>query len=219
MPIQLFASRHYIEKIQNTSFYSKTQSEIDHSNIYIYAEPDFYIEEIQIHATKSENTILLGCSKSGLFPLLAQLGLKNIQAKILGYNEIPFFLQFPKLEVTLFNDLEKPYFENLFEILDTPVFFVEDSPGFVSARVISMIVNEAAFMVTEQIADFQSIDLGMKLGTNYPFGPSEWLQQIGIDYLYSILQNLHHRNPTGRYKIAPYLQKLYYQSKIQNTVN
>ncbi len=219
MSIQLFASRHYINEVQNFSFFSKTQSQIDHNNIFIYAEPNFYIEEIQIHANQSENTILLGCSKTGLFPLLAQLGLKNIQAKIIGYNEIPFFLQFPKIEVTLFNELEKPYFENLFQVLDIPVFFVEDSPGFVAARVISMIVNEAAFMVNEQIADFQSIDLGMKLGTNYPFGPSEWLEKIGIDFIFNILQNLHHRNPTGRYKIAPYLQKLYYQSKIQNTVN
>ncbi len=218
MPIHFFASQNFIKKIQETTFYKNIHSHSDGHDIFIYAEPELYYEEIQSHITQSENTILLGCAKTGLLPLLFSFN-TPIQAKVLGFNSIPFFLSYPKIEVTLFNELEKPYFENLFQVLDTPVFFVEDSPGFVSARVISMIVNEAAFMVTEQIADFQSIDLGMKLGTNYPYGPSEWLEKIGIDYIYPILKNLHDRNPTGRYKIAPYLQKLYYQSKIQNTVN
>lgn len=218
MPIQFFASQDFVEKIQDTAFYKNIRSHSGLDNVFVYAEPDLYHNEIQSNLTRSENVLLLGCAKTGLFPLLSSFN-SPVQAKVLGFNSIPFFLSYPKIEITLFNESEKHFFENLFHQLHLQAFFVEDSPGFVSARVICMIVNEAAFMVTEQIADFQSIDLGMKLGTNYPYGPSEWLEKVGIDYIYPILKNLHERNPTGRYKIAPYLQKLYHQHKIQKKVS
>lgn len=216
MSVHFIANPDYTNKVIASQLYRSITSYESSQNIYIFPEPLDFINELKNLLQNSEHVIWMGCARTGLLPLLSKLEIKNISAKILGYNEIPFFFQFPKLEVTLFNEQEKAFFETLFHEMKIETFIVEDSPGLVSARVISMIVNEACFMVNEKIADFQSIDLGMKLGTNYPNGPSEWLHAIGVDSIYHILQNLHHRNPTGRYKITPYLQNLYMKKIIQS---
>lgn len=67
---------------------------------------------------------------------------------------------------------------------------VKDEPGFVSARVIAMIINEAYFALDEGVSTKSEIDIAMKLGTNYPFGPFEWSDKIGIDNVYQLLQQL-----------------------------
>ena len=67
---------------------------------------------------------------------------------------------------------------------------VADEPGFVSASVIAMIINEAYFAMEDGISTPEEIDIAMKLGTNYPKGPFEWKAQIGIVPVYSLLQTL-----------------------------
>lgn len=67
---------------------------------------------------------------------------------------------------------------------------VADEPGFVSARVIAMIINEAYFAMEDGISTPEEIDIAMKLGTNYPKGPFEWKAQIGINPIYSLLETL-----------------------------
>lgn len=79
------------------------------------------------------------------------------------------------------------------EILDSlgkkPVM-VKDEPGFVSARVIAMIINEAYFALEEAVSTKAEIDIAMKLGTNYPYGPFEWCEKIGIKRVYELLLQL-----------------------------
>jgi 3-hydroxybutyryl-CoA dehydrogenase len=82
---------------------------------------------------------------------------------------------------------------------------VEDEPGLVAARVIAMIINEAYFALGEGVSSKNEIDLAMKLGTNYPFGPFEWSQKIGLEKIYSLLQKL--KTSGTRYTIAPALEK------------
>jgi len=67
---------------------------------------------------------------------------------------------------------------------------VPDEPGFISARVIAMIINEAYFAKSEQVSTEQDIDIAMKLGTNYPYGPFEWGRMIGIPHVYALLKKL-----------------------------
>ena len=54
-------------------------------------------------------------------------------------------------------------------------------PGFITARVIAMIINEAFFALQENVSSKEEIDTAMRLGTNYPYGPFEWTKLIGID--------------------------------------
>ena len=50
-----------------------------------------------------------------------------------------------------------------------------------------MIINEAYYTVQEGTASREDIDLGMKLGTNYPMGPFEWSQAWGLNNIYELL--------------------------------
>lgn len=81
---------------------------------------------------------------------------------------------------------------------------VPDLAGFISARIISSVINEAYFTLGEGIASRQDIDLAMKLGTNYPFGPFEWAEKIGLPKIHSLLSALGREQPM--YKPAPQLE-------------
>lgn len=81
--------------------------------------------------------------------------------------------------------------EAVFRSLHIGVNFVKDEPGFISARVIAMIINEAYFALEDGVSSKAEIDTAMKLGTNYPFGPFEWASQIGVDNVLRLLQKLY----------------------------
>lgn len=74
----------------------------------------------------------------------------------------------------------------------------------ISLRIISMIVNEAYFALGDGISTKEEIDTAMKLGTNYPYGPFEWSQKIGLKKIYALLQNLGREKE--RYAAAPLLK-------------
>ena len=67
---------------------------------------------------------------------------------------------------------------------------VPDEAGFVSARIIAMIINEAYHAKDEAVSTEADIDIAMKLGTNYPYGPFEWAKKIGGQQVYALLQKL-----------------------------
>ena len=59
------------------------------------------------------------------------------------------------------------------------VEWVGDSPGLVLGRIVSQLVNEAAFALGKGIGTAEDIDTAMRLGFNYPRGPLEWGAAIG----------------------------------------
>ena len=65
-----------------------------------------------------------------------------------------------------------------------------DEPGFVSARIIAMIINEACFAEEQEVSTKEEIDVAMKLGTGYPGGPFEWLNNIGAVQVFELLSIL-----------------------------
>lgn len=65
-----------------------------------------------------------------------------------------------------------------------------DEPGFISPAVISLIINEAFYAEAEKVSSREDIDLAMKLGTGYPFGPFEWAEKIGVNEVYELLLKL-----------------------------
>lgn len=77
---------------------------------------------------------------------------------------------------------------------------VPDRVGLVFPRILAMIINEAAQVQSEQIASTEDIDTAMKLGTNYPFGPLEWADKLGIDLVYNILLALQRDFGEDRYR-------------------
>ena len=90
---------------------------------------------------------------------------------------------------------------NIFEKLQWKYIPVADEPGFVSARIIAMIINEAYFALGEDVSSKDEIDIAMKLGTNYPYGPFEWGKKIGLQKVHDLLRKLNETE--SRYSIAP----------------
>ncbi len=76
----------------------------------------------------------------------------------------------------------------------------------IAARILAVIVNEAASAVAEGVASPQAIDTAMRLGTNYPSGPLEWGERIGLAHVVRTLDGLHARVPDGRYRTVPLLR-------------
>jgi 3-hydroxybutyryl-CoA dehydrogenase len=80
-----------------------------------------------------------------------------------------------------------------------------DIAGMFTPRTISMIVNEGYFALQEEISSKKEIDIAMRLGTNYPYGPFEWSEKIGLKKIYNLLEQLAHTDK--RYVPAPLLVK------------
>jgi 3-hydroxybutyryl-CoA dehydrogenase len=82
---------------------------------------------------------------------------------------------------------------------------VPDVPGMVSARVVSMIINEAYFALGDGVSSREEIDIAMQLGTNYPYGPFAWARLIGPKRIHSLLHKLSQTD--SRYTPAPALEE------------
>jgi len=95
--------------------------------------------------------------------------------------------------------------ENVLQTLNWKYQLVTDTPGMISARVIAMIINEAYFGLGDEISTKTEIDIAMKLGTNYPYGPFEWSEKIGLQKIYALLKKLNKSD--SRYAIAPAMEK------------
>lgn len=80
--------------------------------------------------------------------------------------------------------------EKVFSALGKKTASLPDLPGFVTPRVISMIINEAFFALEEKLSTKADIDTAMKLGTNYPYGPFEWASLIGVEKIFELLGQL-----------------------------
>jgi 3-hydroxybutyryl-CoA dehydrogenase len=85
---------------------------------------------------------------------------------------------------------------------------VKDTPGLVFPRILSMIINEAARSLDEGVAQAEEIDVGMRLGTNYPRGPLRWADQVGLDEVLTVLEGLQRETGEERYRPAPLLKKM-----------
>jgi 3-hydroxybutyryl-CoA dehydrogenase len=82
------------------------------------------------------------------------------------------------------------------------------TPEQIGARVLATIVNEAASAVADGVATPVAIDTAMRLGTNYPSGPLEWGERIGLDHVLHTLDALNGTVPDGRYRAVPLLRQL-----------
>lgn len=107
--------------------------------------------------------------------------------RINGWNT---FLKSPLVEASSLEEKNKKKTEDVFSLFNKKIEWLDDVAGFVTARVISMIINEAFIALNEGVSTKEEIDTAMKLGTNYPYGPFEWAEKIGVKKIKSLLEKL-----------------------------
>ncbi len=84
----------------------------------------------------------------------------------------------------------------------------KDSPGFIVNRILVPALNEAVFLVQEQVADPEDIDKAVKLGLNWPMGPLTLLDYVGLDTTLNITQVFIDEFQDGKYRPAPLLKQM-----------
>jgi len=84
---------------------------------------------------------------------------------------------------------------------------VKDVPGFVSNRVLQIMINEAFYELYEGVATAEDIDNVMKLGMNHPMGPLELADFIGLDTILSIMNVMYEGYGDCKYRPCPLLRQ------------
>ncbi|MGL4858275.1 MAG: 3-hydroxyacyl-CoA dehydrogenase [Enterobacteriaceae bacterium] len=89
----------------------------------------------------------------------------------------------------------------------TPVYAIQDSPGFICQRVIATIVNVASNTAQQQVAAPEVIDRAVTLGLGYPKGPLAMGDALGAATLVKILEALFDFYHDPRYRVSPWLKR------------
>jgi 3-hydroxybutyryl-CoA dehydrogenase len=163
------------------------------------------IIDLLFHPDKNRVEFLRSLSSSVVMINSVSVTLKNLPENFVRINGWPTFLKRILVEASSTTDHAKVIAENIFTAFGKKTEWTPDIPGFISARVVSTIINEAYFTLEEKVSSKQEIDTAMKLGTNYPYGPFEWSEKIGLKSIYDLLQILSKEN--RRYEPCPLLKK------------
>jgi 3-hydroxybutyryl-CoA dehydrogenase len=84
---------------------------------------------------------------------------------------------------------------------------IGDAPGLIVARTVAMLINEAADAVQQGVCEPAAADAAMKLGVNYPAGPFEWLERVGVAPVAALLQRLAAHHGGERYRTSAWLAR------------
>ncbi len=79
---------------------------------------------------------------------------------------------------------------NAFKELGLVVTICRDQAGGILSRALASMINEAAVMAQNHVASLEKIDQMMRLAANFPMGPFEWADKIGLDRLLGLLETL-----------------------------
>lgn len=166
------------------------------ADVFIDLLFEFNKERIELLKTLSPKTIIVNSVVNTQ---------KKMDAPFVRINAWPGFLGRAVIEASGPDMDLKVKTQKIFSALNKRTEWVADEPGFITARIVSMIINEAYFALGEKVSTKEEIDTAMKLGTNYPFGPFEWSRKIGLKNISALLNELYKIN--SRYQPAPLMEK------------
>ena len=168
---------------------------------------DEWPRSIEFFISLKDTPVFVSAVKKNLAETVQEYG-EEPQCFLIGMNMLPGFIEREVLEISLFkNDRDRA--QEVMQQFGWNYKIVADRVGLVTPRILCMIINEACYTLQEGTATVADIDLAMKLGTNYPHGPFEWAEKIGIKEVYETLLAIYADTHDERYKICPLLKQKY----------
>lgn len=164
--------------------------------------------QLHLYAGFSGLPVIVGSVKQSLAKAYHDFG-RKLNCLLIGMNTLPSFIHRSVAEVSLLHSEDSDKAQAIINALGWKMILCDDRVGMVTPRVICMIINEACFTLQEGTAGMRDIDTSMKLGTNYPFGPFEWADRIGIKHVYETLEAVYQDTHDERYKACPLLKTYY----------
>jgi 3-hydroxybutyryl-CoA dehydrogenase len=137
-------------------------------------------------------------------------GVTNRPEKVIGmhfFNPVPIMKLVELIRGIATSDETYKTVKELTEKLGKTPVECNDSPGFISNRVLMPMINEAVFCLYEGVATEESIDEIMKLGMNHPMGPLTLADFIGLDVCLAIMNVLYEGFGDSKYRPCPLLIK------------
>jgi 3-hydroxybutyryl-CoA dehydrogenase len=157
--------------------------------LLLYTEADAVIDLLFEHngydVSHLTNYLMKLVFVNSMNKTIVEIGLPFIRI-----NAWPGFLKRNIAEVSNTDEKNKNEAEKILGLLNRKPEWVPDVKGFISPRVVSMIINEAYFTLEENVSTKEEIDIAMNLGTNYPYGPFEWSKKIGLRNIAGLLTEL-----------------------------
>ncbi len=195
--------------------YSDGEEEEDYGDYDVIFDLNFDDDNSRIveYASLKDKLVFVSAAKKSLNESVYEHGVK-IRCCLFGFNAIPFFIANELWEISLYRKFEMPILTETMAKMGLSFLAIEDRVGLVKPRVVFMIINEACYTLQEGTATIEDIDLSMKNGTNYPFGPFEWCDKIGIANVFETLYSLYDDTKDERYKICPLLKTKYLRNEM-----
>lgn len=94
-----------------------------------------------------------------------------------------------------------------FQALGKAVSVIDDTPALAVMRTVACLANEAAEALLQGVASAADIDLSMRKGVNYPEGPLEWADRLGLDRIAASIDNLARLYGEDRYRTSLALRR------------
>ncbi len=154
------------------------------------------------------DTIL--ASNTSTIPITKMAGIVNRPEKFIGMhfmNPVPIMALVEVIRALTTSDETTDTIISLAEDLGKKPVEVNDSPGFVSNRVLIPMINEAVYCLQNGVAEAEDIDKVMKLGMNHPMGPLQLGDLIGLDTVLHIMEVLYEEFNDSKYRPCPLLKK------------
>ena len=184
-------------------------SEVNHFQPDVVLMTDLDDHPQRLKLLQSFKGVVVGCAvKRPLYEMAATYD-GALPFTLVGMNMWPFFASRESREMSRLSDDTVPAF---IEAWGWKVRWVADRVGMVTPRILVMIINEAYYTVQEGTASKEAINTAMRLGTNYPGGPFEWVAAIGVKEVYELLVRLWEDTRDPRYRPAPLLKTEAYRN-------
>lgn len=209
------------EALARISWVLSVEEGVQHADLVVEAVPENFglkkkiLEQADAHAP--DHAILATNTSSLSITRLASVTSRPEQ--FIGmhfFNPVPVMKLVEVIRGHLTSDSVRDTITLLTESLDKVPVHVNDSPGFVSNRVLMPLINEAVFCVGEGIATPEAVDQVMKLGMAHPMGPLRLADFIGLDVCLDILNVLYDGFKDPKYRPAPLLVKMVDAGKLGN---